>query len=556
MSSKRVPTFTEFLRNIGVRLEPAQRVFWGIAGGEFQPSSLGGHDRELADEIFGADLEHVPDDARTVVALIKGADVGATYIGGLRLLYRALTADMGDAAAGEVRPALCVAPDLRTARLAVRVARAAAERTPKIARLIETVGTDSIVFRRGGGRFSSVECLPATVGGRATRGRRYLEVLLDEAAFFRDEATGAVNDAHVFQSLIVRCTGQLFIQSTPWLESNLVWKLSEENLGDPTTALAARMPTLLVRTSQRVRDMVERERQRDPESAAQEYDCEPFKGASSAFFGGELTGPALVDIEPVTEEPEDGGTVVCIGGDIGLTRDSSAGAVIHRTGGVCTMADCIELRPKKGQPLKLSAVVQQLCEFAERHGQRTIHVDHHVLEPAREHLPRGFELEPVAGGTVAKFERFARVRTELRAGNIKIPKAFVRLVRQLETVVAKPVPGGTFTISMPRRGGTHGDLASAFIIAASMAVEGASDGEQLRIVDALNRGVGRRGSHDLTIERAKGVPGFEALPPGAQMYSNGVEVVVGFPRTGAAYDSFVRRGSRETWAAQLKRVGF
>jgi hypothetical protein len=350
------------------------------------------------------------------------------------------------------------------------------------------------------------------------------------------------------------------LQSTPWVESNLVWTLYEANFGDPTTALAARMPTLLVRTSQRVRDMVERERQRDPESAAQEYDCEPFKGAASAFFGNELTGPALIDIEPMPDEPDDDGTVVRIGGDIGLTRDSSAGVAIHRTGGVCTMADCIELRPQKGQPLKLSAVVRELCEFAERHGQHTIFVDHHVLEAAREHLLRGFQLEPVPGGTVAKFERFARVRTELRAGNINIPKAFVRLVRQLELVVAKPVPGGTFTISMPRRGGSHGDLCAAFIIAASMAVEGASEQEKLRLVDELNRSVGRRdrSSHDLAIEQAQRVPGFEPLdmPPGAEMFSDGTQVVVGYPRSGGSYDNFVRRPGRETWASQLRRSGF
>jgi hypothetical protein len=275
--------FTTFLERIGVTLEPAQSVFWRVAGGEVQPGDLEGGDRELSREIFG-DIDYVPPAALAVVSLLKGADVGASYIGGLRLLYRAAVADMGDAAPGEVRPALCVAPDIRTGRIPVRAGRAAAERTPKIARMIESVGADSVVLRRDGGRFSSVECLPASVGGKATRGRRYLEVQLDEASFFKDEATGQVNDTHVFQSVAPRCLGTVWLTSTPWLESSLIWKLHEENFGHPVSALAARMPTLLVRTNARTRAMVERERERDPENAAREFDCAVLGGGSSAFF--------------------------------------------------------------------------------------------------------------------------------------------------------------------------------------------------------------------------------------------------------------------------------
>jgi hypothetical protein len=241
-----------------------------------------------------------------------------------------------------------------------------------------------------------------------------------------------------------------------------------------------------------------------------------------------------VDIEPLDEAPDDGADVL-IGGDIGLSRDASAFVAIHRRGSELVMADCLELRPKKGQPLKLEHVVKAGCEFAARHGQRTIHLDDHVLGPARDHLPDGFELERVAGGAKAKFERHARLRTELRAGNVKIPKAFVRLVRQLGLVVAKPVAGGTFNISMPRRGGSHGDLCAAFVLAVDAAVEDAGDARNEKLARELRAMAPPR----------KHVTGYADLPgvapldgtPGARMYSDGYRVIYGVPKNaGSALD--------------------
>lgn len=286
--------FTQFCdRVLGVRLEPAQRVFWGVACGEFQPGDLHGRDLTISHEVFGP-LVHIDPQVTSVVGAVKGADVGFSFVGGLHSLWRAITADRGDASTGEIRPSLIVAPDVRLGRSPVRTARGYAESIPAIAALIESTSADSIVFRREGGWYSSVECLPATVGGRATRGRRYLDAKLDEASFFRDE-TGAVSDVAIFQSIAPRCVGQVWLGSTPWLETNLIWKVYEENFGAPKTALAARMPTLLVRTNKRTRDMVERERERDPENASREFDCLPLSGATSTFFDFHSIERAFVD---------------------------------------------------------------------------------------------------------------------------------------------------------------------------------------------------------------------------------------------------------------------
>ena len=85
-------SFVGFCEDVlGVTLEPGQRVFWSIAADGVQPGDLTGADREVAAEMFG-DVDEIPDGARRHIAIIKGADVGFSFIAGLRLLHRALTA--------------------------------------------------------------------------------------------------------------------------------------------------------------------------------------------------------------------------------------------------------------------------------------------------------------------------------------------------------------------------------------------------------------------------------------------------------------------------------
>jgi hypothetical protein len=74
----------------------------------------------------------------------------------------------------------------------------------------------------------------------------------------------------------------VWLGSTPYLETDLISQMYEENLRAPRTALAARLPTLLVRTNKRTRDMVERERQRDLENTAREFDCVALAGGASS----------------------------------------------------------------------------------------------------------------------------------------------------------------------------------------------------------------------------------------------------------------------------------
>jgi hypothetical protein len=246
--------------------------------------------------------------------------------------------------------------------------------------------------------------------------------------------------------------------------------------------------------------MVERERQRDPENCAREFDAQFMAIGSGLFFDASTVEQALdSSLSVVTTVAKN--TRAAVGGDLGLVHDSSAAAAVHRHGDMHHVAELLELRPAKGAPLKLSHVCAEFASFAERHGRRLMYVDHHVLEPAREHLPKGFWLEPVEGGQAPKVDRFVTTRNLLNERKVRIPAAYRRLVQQLKEVIAKPTPGGGLQIILPRRAGAHGDLVSAFVLAAHAATH-AADPNAWKAVRDLNQRI-----RDEHFSRWAGMPG-------------------------------------------------
>jgi hypothetical protein len=274
-----------------------------------------------------------------------------------------------------------------------------------------------------------------------------------------------VNDLDLFRAILPRVLpgGMVVLESTPWVEAGLLCDLFK-NFGEPLTALAAHAPTLAMRDDARTRLIVESETARDPDNAAREFGGQFILGGTGLFFGPDILRPAVFDDLPVQRAAPPGAGMT-IGADVGLVSDASAIVAVAEQGTTFTVCDLEEYRPAKGAPLKLSTVVQRFCDFAGRYGERTITVDHHELEAGREHLPASFSLTPCAGGGDAKTERFLRARELFRQGQIRIPSALSRLTNQLSLIASKPRPGGGTSIVLPRRAGTHLDLASAFILA-------------------------------------------------------------------------------------------
>jgi hypothetical protein len=504
VTAKRPIRFVDFASMLRVELTPAQRVLALVAFDGVEPEQLESPERELATRLFGP-VDAVPSAARAVVLVKKGARVGGSYIfGALYSLWRALGADLSTLAPGEQATALIVAPDQRLGRQVLRYSLGAAKSAAPIARLIENETAEGFLLRRPDGKAVVIEVLPATRGGSALRGRSLVSAVLSEASFFRDDAA-VVNDQELYRAVAPRVLagGLVVIESTPWAEQGLVYDLFTKNWGEPSTCLAADAPTLLLRPDAATAALVARERERDPENARREFGGEFLSGGSSLYFGPELAAAIDRGLGIRTSAPD--GVRVTVGGDIGLVRDASAFAAVHRLGDHITLAELLELRPKKGSPLRLSEVVRAGCEFAERHGARVIHVDDHVLPPAQEHLLPGFELKRIRGGNEAKGERYRLLKEALRRELVHIPGPLVRVVSQLADVVGRPGAGGIMSITMPRRAGTHGDAAAAFVVAASQASDRVRG--RNRMVEALRR-----------LERSGGIERLRATFVGGSSY--------------------------------------
>lgn len=158
------------------------------------------------------------------------------------------------------------------------------------------------------------------------------------------------------------------------------------------------------------------------------------------------------------------------GGDIGLISDSSALAGVELVEGRVVLRDLVELRPSKGEPLKLSSVIATFASVVKARKASAFMADGWSREPAREYTNKeSIELVTAPEGQAGKATTYLAMRDALRERVLDLaipehPALMARLRTQLRGIISKPVPGGALRIMSPRRAG-HGDLVSALVLA-------------------------------------------------------------------------------------------
>ena len=435
-----------------------------------QPAELHGAEAELAAEIFGGALA-VPEQTRSVVVAVCGARSGKTLVFvACRMLHLALTVSLDRLGPGERGSALIVAPDLRLARQALRYVAGMLEGTPSLAARIiygdrgGSAVQDGILIAREGDRAVAVECLPASAKGSALRGRSLVGAAMDEAAFFRD-SDSVVNDVEVLKALAPRVMsgGQMVIASTVWGEAGVLFEEYAANFGNPKSSLVALAKTETMRPDETTRRIVERERRRDPDNAAREFDCVFMSGSSEAFFPLHAIERS-VEAGRLELQRYASADVAC-GADFAFRQDSSAIVVAQRIGDTIYVNQPVERRPAKGAPLKPSEVTAEFANHARAFGAEQIIVDSHYLESVREGLePYGIQAVTCPEGQTGKERVYQIVRSAMVEGRVRLPDD-ARLLIQLKDVVRRPLPGGGLSITSPRTSQGHGDLVSAMVLA-------------------------------------------------------------------------------------------
>jgi len=472
--SRAVIPFFEFCETVlHLELTTGQRVVAKIAFGDMNPSDLVGVERDLALELFGG-LETVPAKAKRFVCMRLGRGSGKTTMCSAYAVYCAVCQE-AKVGPGDTPYVITIAPDLPTAKLAISMCREMIRGNAALERLVCGDEKTVITLRRPNGQQVKIEAFAASRGGSTVRGRTILAFLLDEAEFFtsngQDGASYAVSDTDIFRALKPRLvrSGKGMLVSTPWPVETLMGTLFEHNWGKPTTALAIKAPTLLVRGDDPdIAANVADERERDPENARREYDCEIDGIGGDGFFDGTALATSI-STEILMPGAYNRLWPTVAAADLGFKNDSSTLCIVQFDGRRYHTVAMVEMRPKPGAPLKPSVVIGKFAEVAKEYGCTYIVSDGHYRESVKEHLQQnGLALVDAPEGMVGKQETFSRVRSVLHEGLVLLPKSDIvsRLVAQAKLVTSKAAPGGGLSIKIPRKAGLgHGDLVSAWVLA-------------------------------------------------------------------------------------------
>lgn len=455
--------FTRFAeRVLRLRLTRAQYVVARVAFDGVDPKDLDGGDRELAMEIFAIPLETVPAGARRTHVWRFGRSSGKSLLAAARVVHRMLVADLSRCGPGDQPTALVIAPEKHLAQIAFRAGKALLHGSPELVPLIVRETAETITIRRPDGLLATFMVVPKSQGGRAARGRSLIEVLFDESEFMpAANPAAAIQDAEVIDAVYPRLLpgGEAILASTPWPAISRTASVFEANYGKPSTALAARGATLLLRNNdpQTIadRDAMMAE---NPHKALREYDC-IITDAEGGFF--ESTAIDRAKAGSVTPQRHHASSGI----DLAFRSDASALVVLERQGDKLVEVHTEMVVPKPDAPLKPSVIVGSFAAAARSFGCRELVADGHYIESAREHAAgSGVSVVSAPSGPGAKEQSFLYVRDLLREGLLVLQD--VRLIAQLKSVLGIPQPGGGIRIVLPRRSGAgHADLVSALVVA-------------------------------------------------------------------------------------------
>ena len=191
---------------------------------------------------WGDDLARVF--PRVVIRAGRGAS--KSLMGEWFAVFHALTGDVSGLAPGELGHVLVVGPRKLSTKAVMGFVRGACESVPSLrADLLGEPMAESVRFRRG----SEIEARAADKGGLSMRSVPVLAAVLDEANFFRDEATGVVNDKDIVEAAEARLVpgGQILLISSSWVETGLFFDVYDREIGKSREALVLNVdhPSLL-----------------------------------------------------------------------------------------------------------------------------------------------------------------------------------------------------------------------------------------------------------------------------------------------------------------------
>jgi hypothetical protein len=354
---------------------------------------------------------------------------------------------------GERAMVACLACSRDQARIALNMTKAYFEEIPALKKLVIRETRDGFELSNG------VDVVVATNDYRSIRGRSVLAVVLDEAAFYRDENSQNA-DEELYRALLpglARVPGSLLIGiSSAYKKSGLLWRKFEENFGKASDdVLVIRAPTLTMNPAID-RASVERAMLEDPVGSAAEWLSE-FREDISGFVSLETVNGCTEF--GVTERPPVAGTAYSLFFDAaggGSGGDSAACGVAHKDHeqNKLVLDYLREFKP----PFSASAVIDAIADTADRYGVSDCWGDNFAKGFVGERLrDRGKRFRDAPLPKSGIYAELLSWLNSYRCVLIDSP----RLRSQLLALDRRPGPGGRDIIEHPRRLNARDDAANA-----------------------------------------------------------------------------------------------
>jgi hypothetical protein len=387
-------------------------------------------------------LRGVADHPHTLLCL--GRRSGKTLLAGIWATYNAVVRDLGATMRpGEPRYIVVVATAQDQARIAFRIIRAFFD-LPALAPLVMRETADELWLATG----AVVKVLPCSA--RSTRGLAISTVILDELAHFVDTEHGYQAGEMVYLALAPSVAqfgdlGRVIAASTPRGQRGAFWKLWQATATDPHV-YRLQAPTWELNPAV-PRSFLGRERQRDPEGFAQEYE------ASFVAGGGSFLNPSALAAAAGIAEHAHGVRVLAL--DPAFVRDSFAAALACRVGDSTYIEEVRTWEP----PVGFGAVMDEVATWARALGPRAVVTDQFAAAPVVEELARrGVQCTALPWTAQSKAEAFAGFKARLNTGRLRLVDEG-RLVRELAGLTATPTATGF------RVDGERDDVATAAVLA-------------------------------------------------------------------------------------------
>jgi hypothetical protein len=320
--------------------------------------------------------------------LIVGRRGGKSMILALIAVYLAVFRDWRPyLSPGEVGAIKVLATDRRQARVIHRYCRALLIEVPALRDLVERDGDDEIMLTNG----LCIEVQTATF--RGVRGFTIIAALLDEAAFWRNEASAnpdqEILDA-IRPAMATVPNAMLLAASSPYARRGVLWQAHRRHwaTADASAPLIWQAPTLTMNPTVPARVITEAY-ERDPASAAAEYGAE-FRTDIEGYVSREVvdaaTVPGRFELPRLPLIP-----YVAFADPSGGSRDSFTLAIAHEENGRAVLDLVREARP----PFSPEGTCAEFAQTLERYDVSRVVGDRYAGQwPSEQFSKYGITYEP------------------------------------------------------------------------------------------------------------------------------------------------------------------